>query len=366
MIDRLELKTSRYGHFIESRNKRIPRGVSQLLEEDQDIIELKRSDLNPLYRQYITHTVLSSNGKPYDDPVKFYIFADPRFNRQQSDRYKIALNPNKTPIGEVMDFLFENFRHVEDRNEIFLDDFKIGRIDFNVDITTHTVEQIFRTLYLDNKSRSHVARYKMEDEDDVDIRVIGKKEMETFYIGNGMYMIRVYNKVAEAKSRIAILKGNGLEIPESLKQLAEQPLVTRVEMQIRDLYRAGIKKVDTTTGEMNVFEPQREHQKIRTFNDLLHIQENQFDVFSDLHFKTEKILWLGRNVARLSQKERVMRSDWFTDMFNAHLREHGFDTTMKKLPAETRRDLKPRIREKKFIHDLNKICIGDILTWLKN
>jgi hypothetical protein len=367
MIDRLELKTNRYGHFIETRGKRIPRGVSQLLEEDEDLIELKRSDLNPLYRQSITHTVLASNGKPYDDPVKFYVFVDPRFNRQMNDRYKIVLNPNKTAIGELTDFLFRNFQHMQDRDEIFLNDFTIGRIDFNVDITTHTVQELFRAIFFDTKARKHTAIYSDSLTDNSQtVRTIGTKELETFYVGKGMYLLRVYDKVKEAKHRIAILKGQDLEIPKWLETLAAQPLVTRIEIQIRDLYRSGVKKVDTRTGELNIFDPQREHQKVRTFWDLLNVKENQFDVFDELKFKEEKFLTLATQKKRRTAKQDFLRNDWVVNAFNSHIQTIGLDNALKQLPSDTRRDLKRNLVTKSFEHNLNQICYKEIKQWLQN
>lgn len=367
MIDRIELKTSQYGHFIETRNKSIPKGISQLMEEDQDIIELKRSDLNPLYRNSIIQTVLTSNGKPYEDPVKFYVFSDPRFNRQMTDRYKIVFNPNKTPIGEVIQFLTVNFSSNATRNdEIFFDDFKIGRIDFNVDITTHSVQEIFRILFFDNKTQKHTALFTDSEETQFDtsaVRTIGSKNMETFYIGKGMYVLRVYDKVKEAKHRIGILKGQELPIPAALQQLSEQKQVTRIELQIRDLYRAGIQKIDTKTGEMQKFRPTKAIHNVRTFSDFLKIRRDQFDVFKDLKFKTEKYISLARPMKRMSAKEYYLRQDWIVDAFNALVESVGNDTAFKKLPPDVRRAMKRREYEKKFNHELDEICFNDIKSW---
>jgi hypothetical protein len=369
MIDRLELKTSRYGHFIESRDKRIPKGISQLIDEDDDLKEIKRSDLNPLYRESITHTVLQSGGVPYEDPVKFYIFVDPRFNKQMTDKYKIAFNPNKTPIGEVMDFLFENFAHSKDRDEIFLDDFKIGRIDFNVDIETHSVNDIFRTLFFDRKTILHTALYACDDEifdTTFPVRTINRKYMETFYIGKGMYLLRVYDKVREAKHRIQVLKANDMPIPDALKELSEKKQVTRIEIQIRDLNKSGIKKVDTRTGETNIFSPTRRHQNVRTFNDLLHIKPDQFDIFSDLHFKAEQYITMARETRRRSGRQDFLKEQWVIESFNSHIQNVGLDTALKQLPSDTRRELKRRIKEKSFIHDLNNVCLKEVQQWLQN
>ena len=369
MIDRIELKTSQYGHFIETRNKRIPKGVSQLMAEDQDIIELKRSDLNPLYRNSIIHTVMTQNGKPTDDPVKFYIFSDPRFNRNMTDRYKIVFNPNKTSIGEAMQFLQVNFNNQNRTiDETFFDDFKIGRIDFNVDITTHTVKEIQRILFFDRKVQLHTTHTDGEI-DGIDpnaVRIIGRKDAETFYIGKGMYMIRIYNKVKEAQNRIATLKANEMPVPAALEKLAAQPLVTRIEFQIRDLYRSGIQKVDTQTGEMNRFRPRKGIHYVRTFADLVNIRRDQFDVFSELKFRTEKVLTLAKATQRISAKQRFLNSDWVVDAFNAMVENIGLDQAMKKLDPDTRRTLKRRIFERRFEHDLNEICFKEIKHWLSN
>ncbi len=369
MIDRIELKTSQYGHFIESRNKHIPKGVSQLLAEDQDIIELKRSDLNPLYRNSIIHTVMMQNGKPTDDPVKFYIFSDPRFNRNMTDRYKIVFNPNKTTIGEALQFLQMNFNNPHRTNdETFFDDFKIGRIDFNADITTHTVKEIQRILFFDRKVQLHTTHTDGEI-DGIDpnaVRIIGRKDAETIYIGKGMYMLRVYNKVKEAQSRIATLKANDMPVPAALEKLAAQPLVTRLEFQIRDLYRSGIQKVDAQTGEMNRFRPRKGIHYVRTFNDLIRIRRDQFDVFSELKFKTEKLLSMAKPTTRRSAKQRFLGTPWVVDAFNALAENVGLDQAMKKLDPDTRRTLKGRIFEKKFLHDLNEICFNEIKHWLSN
>lgn len=369
MIDRIELKTSQYGHFIETRSKSIPKGVSQLIAEDQDVIELRRSDLNPLYRTSIIHTVMTENGKPTDDPVKFYVFADPRFNRHLSDRYKIVFNPNKTSITEAMQFLSVNFNsNLRNNDETFFDEFKIGRIDFNVDITTHTVKELQRILFFDRKVQLHT-EHQGEQETGIDpnaVRIIGRKDAETIYIGKGMYMVRIYNKVQEAKIRIATLKGNGLPVPAALEKLAAQPLVTRIEFQIRDLHRAGIQKVDTKTGEMQKFRPTKGIHYIRTFNDLIRMQRGSFDVFSELKFKTEKLLTLARPTARQTPKQRFLGTPWVVDAFNALSESVGLDQAMKKLDPATRRALKRRIFEKKFQHDLNEICFNEIKHWLSH
>lgn len=368
MIDRLELKTSRYGHFIESRNKHLPRGISQLVNEDQDVVELKRTDLNPLYRNSIVHSVLVNNGVPTDDPVKFYIFADPRFNKQQTERYKIVFNPNKTPFLEVLQFIHTNFSTTTGNDDFLYDDLKIGRIDFNVDITTHSVHDIFRILFLDRKTQKHLALYDEEDADGLEngmVRTIGTKEMETFYIGKGSFILRVYDKVKEAKHRISVLKGNDMPIPATLAELAAMPRLTRLEIQIRDLYRAGVQKVDTKTGETNVFRPTKSIYNVRTFLDLIKIRREQFDVFSDLKFKTREQIKLARPTLRATQKQKLLNQEWIVEALNRLIDDIGYDTVLKKLDKDTRNRVKKQRHDSTFQHDLNSICFEEVAQWLK-
>jgi hypothetical protein len=349
MLDRVELFTNRY--LISERNfASIRKYTSKLLEEDEDIKELKRTDMNALYKNLFIESTIGNKltGETYDDPVSFYIFAVPRFHRLERDKYKIVFNPSNVSCSKVESFLYRNFSSGGKlSSRVFFDSFRLGRVDFAFDVESHTVTELFHSVWVESKARKHVAVYEMEENQNY-VRTIGDKNLETFYIGKGTYTLRCYDKVKESKYQIAVKKREGLPVPEKLLKRSQKKVLTRIEMQIRNL---GLLGYVENEDHQKIFQPSRRHQELRTFYDLLNMRSDQMDVFSNVHFSDAIAIDLFE------------REEWKQRAFLALVREVGFDNAVKLLSPDTRRRLKKKISTKSFSYNLDKNIFGEIQQW---
>lgn len=357
MIDRLELFTSRplvaeYAKKFEG----IPAYRSKLIQEDEDIQELSRSDMNFLYKSVYTETLLgkTDTGEEFDDPVTFYIFSFPRFKRRERDRHKIVCNPSKISASDLRTFLTRRFWKRGDLDmERFFSSFRLGRVDFAFDVRTHTPEDLKRTLYWDRKVRKHIGLWHISnnDPDGVRIRTISEAQLQTLYIGKSKYVLRIYDKVAESKNQVSVCKREGWRIPEKLQALADEKLVTRIEMQIRDLGRSGFVVDDEGNKEWN---PTRPHHQLKTLHDILHLDRNNFDVFADLAFAPRDFVVPGTY------------ESWKWHAFNSHIEKVGLDQALKILPANTRKEVRSMLSKNNFPYDLDQKVYEEIRLWLES
>jgi hypothetical protein len=346
LIDRLELFTSRSFSQEAGRSMAsLKRFKSKLLDEDEDIISLKRADFNGLYNNLFTLEYWGNKetGNMEDDPVKFYIFDDPRYKKTQKDRTKFVFNPNQVNFTDAIRVMFNMFNPAgcdptdifsdNPRYRAFLESFRLGRIDFCIDVPDYTVEELYQIIYIDNKARLHDSLQV----DDIK-RIIARKQMETFYIGRGRVMLRVYDKVKECKHRMSVCKTQGYGISEKLKEMAGMKQLSRIELQIRKLNRDP---------------PVKQYETMKTLYDLVNCK--YYDVFDDLKFLP--IQGISSTIFE--------RESWKSEAINCMIQKYGADRAMKKLPIDTRKKVKKTLETRKFPYNLNQLLTKEVAQWLK-
>lgn len=352
MIDRLEMFTSLNMRDLERRHKMGKPFSSKLIEEDEHIKEFKWSDTGAIYKNlYIEKFVGDARtGDMSDDPVAFYIFSSPRFKRNKTHEHKVVSNPSRMPVSMLLDFLYKNFTDENFKTErLFSQQFRLGRVDFAVDVPDFSVEELRRMVYVANKTRKHTSLFNVGEDGSGFIRVISAKGPETFYVGKGDVVLRVYDKVQETKHQIAVCKREGREVPERLKAIAAMPQLTRIEMQIRSLGKTGY----TVTNGKEIYSPKRGFHTLRTFGDLLNITRKQCDMFDDVLFEPT----LSTN---------YFDQDYMNRAFTALIQVAGLDEAVKSLPPDKRREIKQELVKREFPYNLNFITHQEIKAWLQN
>ncbi|MDD8018370.1 MAG: hypothetical protein PHP42_08350 [Bacteroidota bacterium] len=326
--------------------------TSKLITEDETIKEMKYKNGGVLYERLYMETFKGGTrtGEMSDDPISFYVFAMPRFRNSKNHNFKIVCNPSRITVQQLLDFLYRNFQTQETIvDRVFQKKFRLGRVDFAVDVPDYTVDELRRMIYVANKTRKHTSIFSVADDGSGYIRVISAKEPETFYVGKGDVVLRVYNKVLEARYQIAVCKREQRTIPERLKKIAEMPQLTRIELQIRSLGTLGIKEHNGIKSSSL----KRGFYRLTTLWQLLNMKQKHFDVFDDIIFNP------------LTSTD-YFSLDWMNQMFNCVIKEKGLDESVKMLPKDRRKKIKEYINEQKFNHNLNEICWKEIQSWLTN
>lgn len=352
MIDRLEMFTSLNMRDLERRHKLGRPFTSKLIEEDEHIKEFKWNDTGTLYKNLFIETFRGDarTGDMYDDPVSFYIFASPRFRSNKTHEFKIVCNPSRITIGMLLDFLYKNFVDENFKTErLFSQQFRLGRVDFAVDVPDYSVDELRRMIYVANKTRKHTSIFSVADDGAGFLRIISAKEPETFYVGKGDVVLRVYNKVLETKHQIAVFKREGRPVPERLQQTAALPQLTRIELQFRSLGKSGYRN----DNGKEIFSPSRGFHMLRTFNDILHITKSNVDVFDDVLFDPTYTV-------------DYFQQDYMNRAFSALIAAVGLDEALKQLPPDKRREIRSSIQQKKFHHNLNQSLYREIMEWTRN
>ena len=344
---------------------------SKLVREDEDIRALKFSETNALYRYVLTVQILAdaNEREAYDDPVTFIVMAGPRFKSATKDKFKIVCNPNTTSRSRLEQFLLKLFPKKSYDSKTYWQQFRLGRVDFNVDTTDYTVDELYRSVtvtrslaFSDGYSvpRKTVSVGTIEDVDceGGNVRVFSATNRETVYIGKGRFVVRIYDKVAEAKHQIQVCKQQNWNVPQRLLDIVNENRRVRIEYQIRDLGRSGYRSIDPLTGEeveptdenaQRVFVPTRGFHYLRSLGDIWKLKPEWMDMFNDLHF---------------GETFELEGDDWKAEAFLSLVHEHGLDTALKKLPRATRSRYRAELRTKDFPIDLNKQCYAEIQRWL--
>lgn len=335
---------------------------SKLVREDEDIRELKTIDTNALYRNVFVEKIVADEkeGEAYDDPISFIVMADPRYKKQQKDRFKIVCNPANTPFSRLKSFLrqcFVKFNH--EPEEEWLSRFRLGRVDFAFDTEAYSLEQLYRMVYVDRRLRTHISVLDFTEEAQQEpgfVRLFSNTRLGTIYVGKSQYVLRIYDKKQEAKHQIQVCKAQEWTVTETLKARAAKDQLTRIELQIRDLGRTGyVENVDIGTGEVNkVFRPTAGYHHLRSLRDLSVLQASNLDIFDCIKF------------AAIDEVAQFEREPWKVRAFNSHAEKVGFDQAIKELPANTRKKFKEHIRRISFAPDFKKILHGEVQKWLKS
>lgn len=355
MIDRLEMFTDAELTLAGLQKlSRFSGGyTSKMIAEDEELKELKITEGGMLYKNLfvLSSKVNTRTGEEYEDPVRFYVFAYPKFKRNGGARFKIVLNPSKVPMTELIDFLYTNFdhpAHLEEKQ--FSKQFRLGRVDFAVDVRDFTVAELRAMVFVANKTRKHNSIFKVEDDGSGFIRIWEAVNPETMYVGNGDVILRIYDKVLEARHQVAVCKREGRKIPERLQQLADARTVTRIELQLRSISTSGLTVKD---GKVVEKKQKRGFHRLRTLWDLQNLKRSHVDMFDDVLFQPRHMT-------------EYFDSDWMNKGFNALIMQVGFDQAVKCLPPDKRREVKESLRERTFPHDLNEIIYTEARTWLQS
>jgi len=356
MLDRLELYTSLNMRNVGKRFKMGGVGTSKLIIEDEDLKELKYKNGTALYQNLFIETFAGNSvtGEMFDDPISFYIFAFPRFKRARSHEFKIVCNPSRITLEMLRAFLWRSFDPVGNFDaeplkvwSQFSRHFRLGRVDFAVDLSDFSVVELKKMIFISNKLRKHTSIFSLNDDGRGYFRTIGGAELETFYIGAGAVVLRVYDKRKEARYQVGVFRREGKPIPARLSAVADGEQKTRIEMQLRSVGTSG--NVINSIGK-EIFKPSRGFHHLRTLFDLLNCKEENFDIFSDVHF--EKL-----------ESTEYFKESWKNKAFNALIKEVGFDESVKSLTPHMRRLIKNKIIKKEFTHNLNSIIFQEFKQW---
>ena len=193
---------------------------------------------------------------------------------------------------------------------------------------------------------THIHDAPEPEEESGFIRIIGRGEPRTIYVGKTPICIRVYDKVEEAKHQIQVCKAQGWKVSERVQRFADANLLTRVEIQIRDLARLG---VNTETGELS---QDYKFLGLQSLWELVTMQPVSCDMFSMLSFADD---------TRVA--ENVFGSSWQSEGFELLVKKHGVSQALMRLPQYKRKEVRSAIAQKKFPHDLNALCYGEIRKW---
>lgn len=322
---------------------------SKLVNEDQELKQIQMQSGGTLYAQLYKETIHgdTSTGEEFDDPVRFLVFYEPRFKQNRTHINKIVLNPNKTSRARLIEFLHTNFKSDGLDPRGFYRTFRLGRVDFNIDVDDFSVEELHRMIYVATKVRRHDSLFTPQADPEGFLRIIGETSPQTLYVGKGEIMLRVYDKVREAKYQIAVAKREGRHIPESLRALAAMRCRTRIEMQIRSLSRSG-----TTTKDGKVIDKKqrRGFHSLRTLWDLFNMRKDQCDIFDDVLFAD-------------LPTPRLFDTDWQNTAFAALVQFRGMDAAVKALPIRKRQEIKAALHSKPWKHNLNEQLYREITQW---
>ena len=381
MIDRLEMFCSLSplqtfldaleGHIPDSRMKYQDKvqgldklsQASKLVREDEDLKSMHTSDINALYRRVVTIKYVAEDMQAIDEPYEFIVMYRPRYHKEKQDTFKIVCNPNKTRLSRLKQFLERTFFHDKKGSPEFYNSFRLGRVDFCHDLDCLTVEELFRRLSVSRKLRKHTSILSYKENDEDYLRVFSGVEMETFYIGKSDFVLRVYNKVLEAKHQIQVSKAHEWHVSKSLERTASLPLLTRLEIQVRDLGRKGCyEEVNKKSGEIfNYHVKYRDPSllsklklprfyTLETLQDIFDMRQNQCDVFSEV--KIHDMRYYKIETA----------ATWQQKAFNALVNTYGIDSAYRMLPRKKRASMQRATKTLKI--DINKKLYNEVRTWL--